>query len=314
LIVLGRPLTEVYAALSVTRFYLIAIGGAVLLVGFVGGLLITGRALRPIGKISDTAKTIAEGNHQQRIELSDAPEELAGLADTLNNTFAHLNESIETQKRFSADASHELRTPIAVVIAQAEAALKRERTPEEYQTVLNACLRSGRRMKSLANSLLELTRLSGAGFELSKERCDLNEVLAGAVDSASLLSEKHPVVFQGLEKPLEANVDRDRIHQVVMNLISNAIQHNPQGCEIAVSLKQGGIIEIADNGIGIPEESLPHIFDRFYRVDKSRTREQGGAGLGLSIAQSLVEAHNGTISASSMAGSGATFTIKLPLT
>ncbi len=328
-IVLGRPLTEVYAKLSATRLYLIGIGGAVLAIGFMGGLLIIGRALRPIQKISDTAKTIAEGDHQQRIELSDAPEELSGLADTLNNTFDHLHESIENQKRFSADASHELRTPIAVVIAQTEAALKRNRSPEEYKEVLNACLRAGRRMKSMANSLLELTRLSTTGFELFKERYDLNTILTDAVDSASLLSKKHSIDFQCLpvlpvlsnvegsevegRKPLEVDVDSDRIHQVMMNLISNAMQHNPQGCEITIRLKEGRIIEIVDNGIGIPEEHLPHIFERFYRVDKSRSREQGGAGLGLSIVQSLVEAHGGTIAVASVPTLGTTFTITLPL-
>jgi len=350
-IMIGRPLTKTYATLALTRFYLVGIGGTVLLIGFIGGLLIIGRALRPIGKISDTAKTIAEGDHRRRIELSDAPEELSGLADTLNKTFDHLHESIENQKRFSADASHELRTPIAVVIAQAEAALKRDRSPEEYRNVLNACLRAGRRMKSMANSLLELTRIDSQASTLSTAPCDLNEVLSGAVDSASLLSEKHSVSFQGLEQnqkrysrspeaggepavriagilpaqndgtssenaretPRVAEIDRDRIHQVVMNLISNAMQHNPQGCEITVRLKQDGIIEIADNGIGIPEESLPHIFERFYRVDKSRSREQGGVGLGLSIVKSLVEAHGGTITAASVPNLGTTFTICLPL-
>jgi len=115
-------------------------------------------------------------------------------------------------------------------------------------------------------------------------------------------------LFQWLENRLI-----DRIHQAVVNLISNAIQHNPQGCEIMVRLKQDGIIEIADNGIGIPEESLPHIFERFYRVDKSRSREQGGVGLGLSIVQSLVEAHGGTIAVASVPNLGTTFTITLPL-
>lgn len=246
----------------------------------------------------------------------NAPEELAGLADTLNNTFDHLHESIETQKRFSADASHELRTPIAIVIAQAEAALKRERTSDEYQSVLKACLHAGQRMKNMANSLLELTRLDGAGVALVKTRCILNEVISDAVESASALSEKHPVSFHCLEKHLVAEIDPPRIHQVMMNLLSNAIQHNPDGCEIQVVLEttdREAVIKIIDEGVGISKESLPHIFDRFYRVDKSRSHEHGGVGLGLSIVKSLVEAHGGNIAVSSIFNQSTTFTIRLPL-
>jgi heavy metal sensor kinase len=319
LIVIGHSLHDVYAETAILLGRLISVGGAVLLAGFAIGWLIIRRALRPIRTISDTAKTIAGGRHDQRIELSDAPDELASLAQTLNRSFDHLNEAIEIQRRFSADASHELRTPVAVVIAQAEAALKRERTAEEYQNVLHACLRAGQRMKSMANSLLELTRIDDANAALQKTACDLNAIVADAVDSASLLSEKHPIRFQGLEPgktglpKLEARMDAERLHQVINNLVANAVQHNPDGCDIDIRLTKEGVIEISDNGIGIPPESLPHIFERFYRVDPSRSREFGGAGLGLSIVKRLIEAHGGQITAASEPGWKTTFTITLPL-
>ncbi len=319
LIVIGHSLHDVDAEIAVLLGRLISIGGAVLLAGFAIGWLVIRRALRPIRTISDTAKTIAGGRHDQRIRLSDAPDELASLAQTLNRSFDHLNDAIEIQRRFSADASHELRTPVAVVIAQAEAALKRERTAEEYQNVLHACLRAGQRMKSMTNSLLELTRIDSAGTAPQKTKCDLSEIVADAVNSASLLSEKHPIRFQGLEpgtgglRKLKARMDAERLHQVITNLVANAVQHNPDGCEIDIRLTKEGVIEISDTGIGIPPESLPHIFERFYRVDKSRSRELGGAGLGLSIVKQLIEAHGGQITATSEPGRQTTFTITLPL-
>ena len=317
LIVIGTPLDEVNDEMAAVLGILLLIGGTVLVIGIAVGWLIVSRALRPIKTISETAKTIASGDHHKRIELADAPEELASMAHTLNNSFDHLDAIIETHRRFSADASHELRTPIAVVIAQTETALKRERSPAEYRTVLQACLRAGQRMKNMAESLLTLTRIDSHGAALDITACDLNSVVTNAVDSASLLSAKHPVNLQCPESPLTAPVDRDRIHQAIMNLTTNAIQHNPKGCPIHISLHKKNnraFIEVADEGTGIPEEHLPHIFERFYRVDTSRSRECGGAGLGLSIVKGLVEAHGGTIEVSSSSGLGTVFTITLPLT
>ena len=314
LLVVGRPLSQLDQVLAPTRRNLIVVGLSIFIVGIFGGWVIVGRALTPIGEISATAEQIAQGKHA-RIELSDAPSELASLAHTLNASFNHLDDAIETQVRFSADASHELRTPIAVVIAQAQAALKRERTAEEYQAVLNACLRAGQRMKTLANSLLDLTRINGTATYLKKGWNTLDVTVSDAVDAAILLSDQHAVSFHGLEHPLLLNIDKERIHQVITNLLSNAIKHNPDGCAIRVSMEQTTdtvVIKVSDDGIGIPADALPHIFDRFYRVDKSRSREQGGSGLGLAIVKSLIEAHAGTIDASSIPGEGATFTIQLP--
>lgn len=314
--IIGQPLDEVELQMRLFLKKLILIGSVVLLAGTGIGWLIITRALRPVRVISDTAEIIATGRHDQRIKLADAPEELESLATTLNNSFDHMAEAIEIQKRFTADASHELRTPVAIIIAQAEAALKCDRSSDEYKAVLQACLRAGKRMKNMANSLLELTRLNGGEISVDTAVCDLNAIASDAVDSASLLSEKHPVSFYGFTNPLEVRVDRDRIFQVLLNLLSNAVQHNPQGCALRVVLEKAessAVIKISDEGVGIPPDQLPYIFERFYRVDKSRSRESGGAGLGLSIVQSLIQAHGGTISADSTPGCGATFTITLPL-
>jgi heavy metal sensor kinase len=315
LVLIGRPLDDVNEKMQRTLLNLLLVGFGIMGVGFVGGLLIINRTIRPIREISATAERISAGERSQRIELSDAPAELESLARILNGTFDHLDDIIENHKRFSADASHELRTPVSVVIAQCQAALKRDRTAEEYKTILQACLRAGQRMKNMAESLLTLTRIDSRSITLSKMPTDLNKVLSGAVDSASLLSEKHPIDFQCLPKPLIAEIDPDRMHQIVMNLLINAVQHNPDGCPLHVVLREANAdieIEVADEGTGIPAEHLPHVFARFYRVDKSRSRAQGGAGLGLSIVQSLVEAHGGTIHVSSRPGAGTHFTIIIP--
>ena len=315
LIVVGRRLSEIDDVLAPTRRNLVLVGFSIFLIGTFGGWVIVGKALRPIDEISATAEEIAKGKHA-RIELSDAPNELASLAHTLNASFDHLDEAIETQIRFSADASHELRTPIAIVIAQAQAALKRDRTTEEYKTILNACLRAGQRMKTMANSLLDLTRISGSATFLNLGWNSIDATVSDAVDVSVPLSEKHTILFNGLDYPLQMNIDKERIHQVITNLISNAIKHNPIGCTIQVSMEQTAetvTIQIRDDGVGIPEEAVSHIFERFYRVDKSRSREQGGTGLGLSIVKSLVEAHGGTIGVVSTLSQETTFTIQLPV-
>lgn len=315
LVVIGQPLSSLNAPMHKLLLQLLTIGASILLLGFLGGMIISRRVLNPILQISQTAEAISQGNSNERIELADAPAELEGLARTLNQTFDHLDESIRTQKRFSADASHELRTPIAVVIAQCQAALKRDRSTDEYKTVLTACLRAGDRMKTMANSLLDLIRIDNEAGSLTKALSDLNEIICEAAEDADHLSALHPVAFQPLEKPLMAEIDWNRIHQVIMNLLNNAVTHNPQGCSIRIALRKdnhSAIITIADTGSGIPADALPHIFDRFYRADKSRSREQGGTGLGLSIVKKLIIAHGGSITASSSPNQGTTFTIKLP--
>jgi heavy metal sensor kinase len=313
-VVLGEPLSHVEAMLRTLLVQLVLIGSGVLAVGFVGGWIITRRVLRPVKEISETAQMIAGGNSNQRIQLSDAPLEMADLSKALNSSFDHLDESIQLQKQFSADASHELRTPIAVVIAQCQAALKRDRSTDEYKSVLNACLRAGERMKSMANSLLELTRIDSQGMSMTKVLCCLDEVVQEAAEEADLLSPKHSVTYTA-EGPVGAYIDRHRMHQIILNLLNNAVLHNPEGCPVHVDLRKAddmAQIRISDEGEGIPPEALPHIFDRFYRVDKSRSRAHGGTGLGLCIVKKLVEAHSGHISVESVQGRGTLFTIKLP--
>lgn len=310
LIVLGGSLSEIYKQLSTVRRNIFLVGFAIIFLGIVVGWFLSGEILRPIKEISKTAKKITSGEHRRRIELSDAPTELTTLATALNSSFDHLEDVIEAQARFSADASHELRTPISVVIAQTQTALKKDRTIGEYKAVVEACLRAGQRMKSMANSLLDLHQSE----TIKKSECDLNELLQNTFEVIKNLSDKHEISFVGLEKSLLIEIDSERIGQVVMNLVTNALEHNPNGCKIFITLEQEdnqAIIKVADDGVGIPESALPHIFERFYRVDKSRSRENGGAGLGLSIVKSIVDAHGGAIEATSVIDSGTIFIIRV---
>jgi heavy metal sensor kinase len=316
LIVLGRSLAGIEQKLERTRGYLTLIGCAVFLLGYAGGRFTIDKTLRPIGQISRTAEEITKGDHSRRIELSDAPAELAGLALSLNNSFDHLESAIQNQKRFSADASHELRTPIAVVMAQTQAALKRDRSTEEYKAVLEACMRASQRMKSMADSLLQLTRIDAKENALDLNKHVLNDIVSNAAADAAHISHMHYVNYMGPDMTIIANIDSERIDQVLTNLLSNAVKHNSSGCSIQVTLKKEGDsahIEISDDGQGIDADALPHIFERFFRVDKARSRQQGGSGLGLSIVKSIVEAHGGTIEATSIPGKKTTFTILLPL-
>jgi signal transduction histidine kinase len=316
LVVIGKSLEDINGVLATLRTRLILIALVILLIGFVVGSVLIRRVLRPLGQISQTAERIREGNGSERVRLDDAPTELVGLADTLNQTLDHLDNMIETQKRFAADASHELRTPISVVIAQSQAALKRDRSTDEYKTVLQACLRAGDRMKVMANSLLDLTRIDSDASLLIKSSCDLNNVIKDAVATAVSLTEKHPVHFEPLNHPVMVEMDIERIHQVLMNLIGNAIRYNPTGCEINIVLvlkEKKAIVSVKDNGVGFDANAHADIFERFYRVDKSRSREQGGTGLGLSIVKSFIEAHGGEVAAAAEEGKGATFTFTIPV-
>jgi len=315
LIIIGCPLTQVNSRMSEIRQEMFLIGISIFLFALLSGRIIINRGLRPIDQVSATAREIAEGNRSNRIMLSDAPEEMEGMAMTLNATFDSLGEAIKRQARFTADASHELRTPIAVIIAQTQATLRKERTPEQYISTLNACLRAGLRMKTLSESLLDLTRIDAQSLALDKRVCELGPTLSDAAELANEISGKHNVEYTTPGTSIKVTADKDRIHQTVVNLISNAIRYNPDGCRVEVSLEkreESAIIKVSDNGVGIPPEHLPHIFERFYRIDKSRSRASGGSGLGLSIVQNIVEAHHGTITAESTPGKETTFTITLP--
>ncbi len=311
----GRSMEPEQAALRQYARWLAAISGAVLALGLAVGWWIATRAIRPVEMIEATARRIARGELGERIAVREKGSELGRLSTALNETFAQLEESFARQSRFTADAAHELRTPIAIILAQAQRVLTRERDAATYQHALEACVNAARRLHQLTESLLELATHDADAVTLKKEPCDLAEI---ARETAALLqstAEERRIALTLDLAPAPCRADADRIAQVILNLLTNAIEHTPAAGSITLRAhaeNEHAIFTITDTGPGISAGHQPHIFDRFYRVEEARDRRTGGAGLGLAICQTIAEAHDGTIDVASVEGRGSTFTLRLP--
>jgi heavy metal sensor kinase len=311
----GRSMAPDLAAMHRLALWLFAAGLSVLALGMAGGWWVASRAIRPIEEIGATAMKIAGGDLSQRINASDTESELGRLAGVLNSTFARLEGAFAHQVRFTADASHELRTPVTVILSQTQTALSRERAAPEYRETLQACQRAAQRMRKLIESLLELARLDAGQDRMKQESFDLSRVARECVEMVRPLAVERGVELRCQLSGVECSGDAERVGQVVTNLLSNAIHFNHERGEVHITARSENgtaFLTIKDTGVGIPAEDLPHIFERFYRVDKSRSRIQGKTGLGLAICKAIVEAHNGSIHVTSQPGAGSTFEVRLP--
>lgn len=315
-VMVGRSMAPDLAAMHRLALWLTAAGTSVLLLGLAGGWWLATRAIRPIEEISSAAMKIAAGDLSHRINVAGTDSELGRLADVLNSTFARLEAAFAHQARFTSDASHELRTPVSVIISQTQSALARERGTTEYRDSLQACQRAAQRMRSLTESLLELARLDAGQEPMRRERFDLARVARESVELVRPLAAERGVELRCELPELQCTGDAERIGQVATNLLTNAIQAISERGEVTISthaLNGTGILTVSDNGTGIPLEDLPHIFERFYRVDKSRSRAQGRTGLGLAISKAIVDAHGGALEVDSKLGAGSQFHLKLPI-
>ena len=311
----GRSIAADLAALRRFGWWLVAAGAGVLALGLGGGWWLTTRAIRPVEEISAAAGRISAGNLSERITAADPRNELGRLAGVLNSTFARLEGAFARQRQFTSDASHELRTPLAILISEAQTTLARERTSAEYRETIEACLDTAQQMRRLTESLLELARGDAAQEALPRVRLDLADVARGCVEQLRPLAEAHGLRVQCEFAPAAASSQAGRLGQVITNLLTNAIQYNKPKGEIRVTTRASGdatILTIADTGEGIPAEHLPHIFERFYRADESRSRASGHFGLGLAICKAIVDADHGSIEVTSQPGAGTTFTVRLP--
>ena len=311
----GRSIAPELAALRSFALGLLAVGGGVLGIGLAGGWFLVSRVIRPIDAISDTAGRIAAGNLSERIRTEEPGSELGRLAAVLNDTFARLDDAFAQQRQFTADASHELRTPVSVILSQTQATLARPRSPEEYRATLEACQRSAQRMRRLITSLLELARLDAGQDPMERQKFDLSKIVADALELVGPLGEERSVRWTTDLSSAPCTGDAEKITQVVTNLLTNAIHHNRDQGEVRVSVRAeegGAVLTVADTGVGIAEADLPHVFRRFFRADKARSHGDGRTGLGLAICQAIVDAHQGRLSVTSRPGAGSTFTLRLP--
>lgn len=281
-----------------------------------GGWFI-GRALRPIEAIQIAADQVAQGHLRTRIDATAQREnEIGELSEQLNQTFEQLECLFERQKRFTSDASHELRTPIAVILGYCQIALEQGRSPEQIRDAVKACSRAGERMKRLTNDLLELSRIESGELNFEFSQCSVKEIAEEALELVEPLAVEKEIRLSDELEDVEIRANGDRLWQVLVNLLNNAIRHTPHAKSITVTSRvHAERVELAviDEGEGIPQEDVAHIFDRFYRVDHSRNRQSGGSGLGLAISETIIKAHGGSIRAESVLGEGSVFTISLPL-
>jgi heavy metal sensor kinase len=289
--------------------------GALVLTGGLGYLLAR-KALAPVERLHRLTEEITAERLDRRLPVANANDELGRLASTINAMIGRLERSFAEIRRFTADASHELRTPLTAIRTETEVALRKPLTMPEYQHLLGSILEECDRLARLTDQLLTLSREDAGTARQAAAPVDLASLLAGVVGTMQPLAEVKGlhvhVVGNG---PLTTHGDEVRLRQVFYNLLDNAIKYTSAGGRIDIDLVHQhpeARITIRDTGIGIAPEHLPRVFDRFYRVDKARSREQGGTGLGLSIARSIVAAHGGHIEIVSIPGQGTSCTVSLP--
>jgi heavy metal sensor kinase len=315
----AEPLSVIDDALRSLRRDFFAGVPIVLLLASAGGYFLARKSLSPIASMNRQTKRISAGSLSSRLDVRDPRDEPGSLAITINDLLTRLESSFKEQQRFIADASHELRTPLAVLRSETEVALNKPRTVKEYQESLSLIKDEAERLSRIVEDLFLLARQPlDAPQSLIKEPVLLNDAVRDCARAAQVLasrkgvrleteSDQHSMVLQG---------DEELIKRMILNLLDNAVKYTPRDGEIRISLmRQNGNAEIVvrDTGIGIPKADQSHVFDRFYRVDKARSRSLGGAGLGLSIASWIVAAHNGRISVESTPNHGSKFTVELPL-
>jgi len=318
--VVAEPLSVIDVALHRLRRDFFAGVPLILLIASGGGYFLARKSLSPIASMNRQTQRITAENLSSRLDVTNPRDELGRLATTINDLLARLEASFKEQQRFIADASHELRTPLAVLRGETEVALDKTRAIGEYQNSLILIKDEAERLSRIVEDLFLLARQPiDAPLTLVKEPLSLNKLLNDCVRAAQVLAFSKglrlSVVSNGSE-PLVFKGDDELLKRMLLNLLDNAVKYTPEGGEISVELAaQNGnaTIMVKDTGIGIPKEDQAHVFDRFYRVDKARSRALGGAGLGLSIVRWIVEAHGGKIQIESAPGQGSAFTVHLPL-
>jgi two-component system, OmpR family, sensor kinase len=316
-VVVGRDLSSQRSAAWSLAASIALTGLAALAVAIGGGWFLAGRALAPVRRISRVAQAMVAGDLAARIPVERTESELEQVASALNQAFDRLGDALERQRRFTADASHELRTPVSVIRAELDWALARERAQGDYQRSLEVCRRAAARIEETIEALLRTARAESGSPSEAREPILLQSLTADVADSLGPLAQARGVVIELKGSDVRIAADPALLREALSNVVVNAIEYNKPGGSVVIHVQReesAGLIEVSDTGIGIPEWAVPQVFDRFFRVDEARGRGPGGAGLGLSVAHAIVTAHGGNLSCTSRVGVGSVFRISLPLT
>jgi heavy metal sensor kinase len=312
---IGLDRNEIDEPLAGLLTALAFVGPIVLLVAAIAGYFLAGRALAPVGAIGDLAARIGASDLHARLNLDLPDDELGRLARAFDAMLARIDDAFERQRRFTADAAHELRTPLSLMRSQVDVALARPRTNEEYREALRGFDGDLARLTSLVGTLLTLARADAGRLTLQHAPFDVSDTVAAVLEHYAPQAEEAGVMLnqETVAAPLVA--DEDLIMQILVNLVDNALAHTPVGGVVTVGCRsERGYVRIwvADTGEGIAPEDQAQVFDRFYRVDAGRTRARGGTGLGLAICKAIAEAHGGKIAMRSEVGRGTRIEVVLP--
>jgi len=314
-VLISRSLDPIAADLLLVRkMFWIGLPLAVAVAGL-GGFLLATRSLAPVRRMAEQAKSITDRNLQNGLEAGASSEEFQALANAFNELLARLDSSFATIRRFVADASHELRTPLAIICGEADVALAADRPLGEYKESIAIIHDEARRLSRLVDDLLNLARVDADSVMLEIEPFYLDDLLSECCRSLQPLAIAKGVRLEcRCPRDVMFNGDPELLRRLTSNLLENAIRYTPVDGRIWVELEVDDAavrIKVSDTGIGISPEAVPHVFERFYRVDSARSREQGGFGLGLSIVKWIAESHHGTVELTSQPGAGSTFTVLL---
>ncbi|MEM8533009.1 MAG: ATP-binding protein [Chloroflexota bacterium] len=314
-LVVAESLVPTQRILTQTRALLLLCGILAFVLAVSGTAFVTERSLAPINRLIRTAAAVATtGDYHKRVPVSQRNDEIGQLARTLNELIATVERTIGQQRQFIADTSHELRSPLTVILANLNL-LRRSLEQDERDLSISEATAEAQRMRRLVNDLLMLARADAAQM-IAQVPVQLDQLVTETVATVARQTDSHTIRAQ-VEEAITVQGDDERLTQLLRNLLENAINHTPLDTQIDVRLRRADTvaqISVSDDGPGIAAEHLPHIWNRFYRADKARARTMGGSGLGLPIVKYIAEAHGGYVNVVSDAGKGTTFTIILPLT
>ena len=313
---MGAPRDQIDSALQELLTSLLIGLPTVVLLAAASGYILVHRSLKPVEDIRATAAQITFGNLSKRLPVSASDDTLAQLSGTLNHMLARLENAYQQATRFSADASHELRTPLAIMRSELESLVQEPGIAEALRERLGSLLEETEHLSRITEQLMTIARLDAGEARAESVTVDLSELVRNTAEQMQLLAiEKQLSITIKADIRVNVRGDKTRLRQVIVNLLGNAIKYTPNGGSIELKVESKAhtaCLTVRDSGIGIHAESLPYVFERFYRADKVRSREEKGTGLGLAIVRAIAHAHGGSVSIESTEGAGTTVTVELP--